>query len=449
MKTPRLPAPQRKDWITEMTTSPAPRRFVRILLAGILLTLLGFAAFNALMDPFALFGSPRIAGLNADKAFGDVRMTKAWAVARGHYDSVILGTSRSEVGLNPGHPAWRGLQVYNLAMPGASLYEIYRNLQHAQAAHPLKQVVIGLDFFNFSIDEHAPETFAEARLLVDRNNRPQQNYYFLRDTVNVLFSQDAFRKSLENWRTNHYGAGPTHSPLGQVSQQRWFNGVRNEGGFRAAFHDFERNYMRKGGNWLKSPEGGYRFSDPRTGESTFKTYEQILVFCREHHIRLVMVLSPIHARLQLGLYVTGLWDEFADWKRLLAARNEAVARRFGEEPYVLMDFATINAYTQDPLPENETRDTISPAGMRWYWDSAHYRSVLGDLVQDRALLGKPAPEDPGFGQPLATATVEGLLETQRQALRSYRISHPRDWDEIVDLARSLKTLKAGAVEPVQ
>src|SRR5690606_35690489 len=113
-------------------------------------------------------------------------------------------------------------------------------------------------------------------------------------------SEDGYNKSLETWRTNRYQKGPTHETDGQISQPRWFAGIRRQGGFRAAFEAFEKNYMRKGGNWLASPDFGYRFHDPVTGHSTFDTFEDLLVFCHEHNIRLVLFTSPIHARLQLG-----------------------------------------------------------------------------------------------------------------------------------------------------
>ena len=411
-------------------------------------TFVALAAVNGFMDSFSLFGSPRIVGINADKVTGDVRMTKAWQVARSNYDGIILGTSRAEVGLNPQHAAWQNLNSYNLAMQGASLYEIYRNLQQAQAAHPVKQVLLGLDFFNFSIDHETPPTFFEDRLLVDRNDVPQNHHYRIRDAVNVLFSEDGFKKSLETWRTNRYHKGSTHKADGQISQERWFSGIRRQGGFRAAFEAFEKNYMRKGGNWLASPDFGYRFHDPATGESSFDTFEALLAFCHEHDIKLVLFTSPVHARLQLGLYVTGLWDEFADWKRLLVASNESVARRYGHEPFPIVDFATINEYTKDPLPVGETRDTVTIDGMRWYWDAAHYRSDLGDVIQDKLFFDTPAPADAHFGQPLDGATLEADLEAHRQALRAYREHYPQEWQAVVERARSLNTLKVAAEAPL-
>lgn len=425
-----------------------PRWFAYGLLSTVILTLGALAAFNWFMDPFSLFNAPRIEGLNADKATGDVRMTKTWQVARSRYDGIILGTSRAEVGLSPQHPGWQGMNAYNQAMQGASLYEIFRNLQHAQAAYPLKQVLLGLDFFNFSIDHVTPPTFVEGRLLVDYHNTPQNYHYRLRDAVNVLFSEDGFNNSMETWRTNKYRKGPMHEADGQISQQRWFVGIKQQGGFRAAFESFERSYMRKGGNWLASPDFGYRFHDPASGASSFDTFEELLAFCHEHDIRLVLFTSPIHARLQLGLYVTGLWDEFADWKRLLVSANEAVARRYGREPFPMTDFATINRYTEDPLPVGETRQTTTMDGMRWYWDAAHYRSGLGDVIQGRVLLGRPAPEDNRFGQPLLRDGLEEALEAHRHALRSYRERYPQEWQAVVDRARSLNTLKVAAQAPL-
>jgi len=112
------------------------------------LALLSIVGFNRLIDPFALYGGPLIEGVNIHKtAFNrNTRMSKAAAIYQQNPLAIVLGSSRSERGIDPSHLGWRVNPVYNLSLNGADLYEIFRYLQHAQAIQPLKKVVLTLDF---------------------------------------------------------------------------------------------------------------------------------------------------------------------------------------------------------------------------------------------------------------------------------------------------------------
>jgi len=66
--------------------------------------------------------------------------------------AVALGSSRAEVGLDPRHPGWADSRTFNFGLPGSTSYEVMLAFLHAQAAaQPLKQAVVGLDFFGFNI----------------------------------------------------------------------------------------------------------------------------------------------------------------------------------------------------------------------------------------------------------------------------------------------------------
>src|SRR5207245_6367389 len=86
-----------------------------------------------------------------------VRLVKAYEVRRLRPRGIILGTSRSHVGLRPSHHGWdpAARPVYNLAFDGATTKEMYHYLLHAHAVRPLRQVVLGLDTYHATL---APAT---------------------------------------------------------------------------------------------------------------------------------------------------------------------------------------------------------------------------------------------------------------------------------------------------
>ena len=66
--------------------------------------------------------------------------------------------------------------------------------------------------------------------------------------------------------------------------------------------------------------------------------------------------------------------------------------------------------------------------MGFYWDSSHFKDVVGDLVLDR-LFGLSHPRrtvPPDFGVRLTPATIEPALARLRADQLAYRLSHPQD-----------------------
>jgi hypothetical protein len=116
------------------------------------------------VDPYYLVGSPSWRGLNVIRPFYELHVidVKPYQVRRIKPDAVSLGSSVAEVGLDPRHPGWGDRRVFNFGLPSATSYEVMLAYTHAQAVGgPLKQAVLGLDFFGFNIffarDEHQKE----------------------------------------------------------------------------------------------------------------------------------------------------------------------------------------------------------------------------------------------------------------------------------------------------
>jgi hypothetical protein len=79
--------------------------------------------------------------------------------------------------------------------------------------------------------------------------------------------------------------------------------------------------------------------------------------------------------------------------------------------------------TTEALPESG-----SHAEMKFYWDSSHFKDIVGDFVLDRLFnSSRPRKEIPAdFGVPLTPATIEPALARLRADRLAYRRSHPED-----------------------
>ena len=119
---------------------------------------IGGTAFIYLIDPYGIFGSPLIDNVNIrkPKAGTRVRISKQYQVERIQPVTLILGNSRPEMGLNPGHICWQKMAkpIYSLTIPGAGMYMQARLFQHAVAVAPIELTLMGVDFIDFLVDEN-------------------------------------------------------------------------------------------------------------------------------------------------------------------------------------------------------------------------------------------------------------------------------------------------------
>src|SRR5229473_1615186 len=136
------------------------RRFCLIWLISLPLLLLLVGGINFLIDPYDVFGSVRMVGLNQFKpqAKNHMMLAKTHQVARVQPVTVLVGSSRVLIGLDAKSP-WLAPSlrpVYNYGVPGVGTYANYRSLQEAFWGGRLKNALILLDFENFlSPDQEA------------------------------------------------------------------------------------------------------------------------------------------------------------------------------------------------------------------------------------------------------------------------------------------------------
>ena len=371
------------------------KNYIKILVILSIIFVITAISFNWFINPYGIFNSPEIEGINKKKPefSSHLRLAKAMAVYEQKPEAVILGTSRSEFGFDPNHPGWKVKSVYNIGPSSGNMYEVLRYFQHAHSIKHQKQVILGVDFRMFNIFEPNEADFTES--------------IFNENQLLTLASIDTFFSSIKTVFKQHTEEEYLHN--GQRHWTNYANNIRKQGGHRQVFRSVEASYM----NNVWNP---YKFTNQK--ESTFNYFRTLLDIAYRDNVDLRILISPSHARLWEALDSVGLWKKFEQWKREMVRINEQQANKHGKTPFPLWDFSGYNTFTTEEVPA--LGDTKTQ--MKWYWESSHYKRELGDYVLDRVFQynhpDRIIPDD--FGKLLQSKNIEQQLAKIRVEQQNYR-----------------------------
>lgn len=404
-----------------------PAAFLHTFWWVVITVFLSIGTLNALIDPFGMFGSMRISGFNELKPElgSHARMAKAYRIRQLQPRGTILGSSRAEIGLDPNHPGWDGKShpVYNLALSSARIDEIRDYLFHAQAHGPLYEVVLALDFFMFNANWRHEADFDTGRL-----SRPGQEFSdtgWLNDPIRALFSMDGLEASFETILAQNKPETSSHYANGLRDTRRKWAAIQSRGGHRSVSLANTRYD-------LTHPDGWPLFSLQRSidSDSTLDSFNDIIEFCQQYNIKLLVFISPIHALQQEVIWQLGLAAEYENWKR-------EMVKVLNDSEVVLWDFSGYNSITTEPFPPLD--DTTTQ--MKNYWEGSHYRRHIGNLILDRLFdqqqPGLDVPDD--FGIRLDSSNIDAYMQSTRDARESYLNAHQQEAKEIAQLVRDTRT----------
>jgi len=400
-------------------------------------------ATNVIIDPFMFWRLVTIPGINSERPeFASwTRMAKAEAVCRLQPSSVIMGSSRTEVGLDPHDPAWRQFpgKTYDVGLSGVGLGELDLMLRHAKyASRNLRHVVMALDFYMFNANREAVVfgtevlDFDPKRLLASPSDSCLRT--FLYDASKLLwirgipFDLATIRRQVPDWRKSNPSWSEVLDWL-SLSDADGFRGdnydvlvpVAHQNGFRSlidgagGFAGQEAYYVSR----VWRPPPGQRFCFTHPGQpDTIAVFRDIVKFARESGIDIRFVINPIHARMLIALQEAGLWPQYEDWKRDLVRVLAEEAKQDHADPFPLWDFSGFNSITTEPIPFFGDKQHM----MHWWWEPSHYQKVTGDLMLDRVLDYKAglASVPPDFGVLLSPSNIESWLAETRDRGRAYR-----------------------------
>lgn len=390
-----------------MDRPAATSSYLRVLGATVLVVALGATAVNALIDPYRLFGTPEIRGLSRVKPASAERMrvAKPFMADRLHAATVIGGNSRPELGLNPLSACWpaTATPVFNAGVPGASFRLQTEFAMHAGAT--ARQMLHGVDFLDFTTTGAVapgaePARSPEQRRLSVPGRLPDDTSFWLQrtqDHLTSLFSLTALGDSVLTVASQRDPYASTRTAEGFNPGADYVGIVRHEGQsvlFAQKLREFSGQLERA--RMLEHVDGG--------SGTSFEALRQLIAWCREHDVKLTLFINPYHAQYFQAIRDSGKWPMFEQWKR-------AVSEIAEEGGVPLWDFNTMDAYATEAPPPPGDRRTV----LRWFWEPAHYRPELGELMLAR-MLGQDCAGGPW--PPLGTRLDAGNVDAQLAELRA-------------------------------
>jgi len=417
-------------------------RYCVVVIATALSLSAAVAGFNRLIDPFGMYRDRPLDGFNPYKPamFNRVRLHKAFELRWIRPEVIVLGTSRTHIGISCSHPGWGavGSSCYNLAFDGATTQEMYEYLVHANAIRPLRQVVLGLDTY------HAAPGPAFVRSdfdpLVLRRAAIPAVWYLLAGDLRLLASLDTLSAAIDTVRAQGDPEPSWFAPDGQRLGEVFFHRPSEEfvvDGPRAYFEKVDRLEVGFQTEGAAADRGDDRSDDPTASDperSSLAYIRRIVEFCRQHDIALSIFVTPSHAHQLEIAAATGAWPAIEEGKRALVSLLDQDARAHPDRaPIPLFDFALYSSVTTEPLPPAGSRRE-----MQYYWDSSHFKASVGDWVLDRVLdvPAKVRAAPPDFGVQLTARNVEAVLARERLAQAAYRGRSARELAPLREFVRS-------------
>jgi len=369
--------------------------FKVVVFTGLIVLFIG--AFNWFVDPFDIFGSPKIEGFNANKPEVEthIRPYKTIMLSKLKPKTIFIGTSRTEEGIDPTNPNFDAQTSWNCAISSGlpAEYEYYINEAIKNGA---THIIIGIDLFTFYAKDITQEDF-------------DKEAFGDFQSTKYIFSVDGLKSSLKTIGSEKlmpYLKTGRRDPI--VLQ----NNCDEKYGHKKIFQESEKGYFI----------GSYTKEFSKTQTAHWKAFERILNKAHKNNIKITLFISPSHARQWEVLAITQGWGMFEEYRKRLIAVNEKVALENNKQPFALWDFAGYHPLTTEEVPNDPK------AKMNWYWDSSHYKKELGDIILDRMFDGNfsAGQNYQDFGVKLTKENIESHLTKLRTEREIWRQTHPKD-----------------------
>jgi len=351
---------------------------------------------NIVVDPYQRFNLVSIAGFNAEKYNGGSRMTKAITVTQNNFNSLIMGTSRAEIGFNPQDDVWGKDSVYNLSLAGVSMKEVYKVFSYMLTHNPPKHLLLSLDLLMFNGKNTLNPEFQQS--VFSGKNR-------LLDNAQSLLNFNTLNQSRKTIRRNMRGTPSYFTPLGQeVGTSVFYDFINHHGQRELFWHELTSQYIPNS------------YKDYKYSNDYLKLLQKMIHACHKENIELIIVIPPIHALQLETIFQMHLWPDFEQWKKDLVSSSM-------DTKTPVYDFTNWTGINAESLPHKTDDNQI----MQWYWESSHFKEKLGSKVLYRVL--KPSQKN-SFGKLLTSENIESFLQQQRHSRAQYIKLHQTDAQDL-------------------
>ncbi|MDE1464940.1 hypothetical protein [Spartinivicinus poritis] len=330
---------------------------------------------NWVVDPYLLFGSPRISGVNYYKADINnyVRVTKAYQPLTKPWNTLIVGNSRVEMGLDPNHQCFQDRLVYNLAVPGSSVKMQLHYALNLIYQNNIKEIYLSVDFTDFLINQADYDNQQKSRRLNtikrmkytkygDKNTKYQWQY--LVDNYRSLLSLDALTSSLKTV-IQQIPTASDRTNSGFNPARDYFTVINTEGAVALFSQKLPQLADR-----LSRPK--YLFDKAGNRSIEFDELAMFLQIAKEKQIRIKVFTNPFHNDYWNLIDQYKLTTKYQQWHQMLldvlaAAEHPSLA---------FWDFANDRRFGN----EQPTMVKTKGEALHWFWEPSHYRKPLGDIM---------------------------------------------------------------------
>lgn len=383
-------------------------RFLRFWLVGVAVLLLGVAGLNAAVDPFFVFGTPLIPGFNQYKPATQGRevLAKLALLPRMQPRTVLIGTSKVQVGLDPNFSVWgpEDRPVFNDGLPGNTSPATLAVLEDALAVAPVRRVLVFFEPMSL-LEPGVPFTPAE----------PFRHTGWARaqDLLDASLTRDALDASITTLAEQWTGLPSGLRPNGQM-YDGIFRGPTLAEGPGALFGQKAVQNSRDTLRLVKRIA-----AQPGAPIANLDVVRRIIALCRDKGVAVDLALAPLHADFLRLFDLAGLWPRYLLMREELA---QTVAEAGGGKVR-LWSFTGFDAYSTEPVPPLGLRAPL----LRWFWEPSHFRPEYGQLLLEAIYRGRE-----GVGTLLTPADAAALNQAQTSAMEADRAAQPAEWARVAD-----------------
>lgn len=302
---------------------------------------LGTVVINILIDPYDVWNDERRLGFNLC-AYRDEdleRLTKPIRINQFKPETIFIGNSKTDFGLNPDYV---DSKIYNLSLRNGQPHEILKFIEHAYL-NGTRKIFLALDFEMFADSREIMPGFDSEQL--ETTHMTRKNLFL------TTLSFDAIRDSVITFRKNS-----DELPNFRTIK---LNGEYDDRFLQIIF-DNEHEFLATTRQLIVE---AYKLENSDTMLKKFQDFEQILEFCHENQIQLVIFIPPVHSTHIEGYSLHR--DMYEAWLKKLVETSDIP----------IIDFVAINPITTDE---------------KFFWNSSHMKNSVGNMILDQLIFQQPS-----------------------------------------------------------
>ena len=349
-----------------------------------------------IVDPYGIFKVIHIDNIN-DKTYlnkSKGRIENSLHLKIHDYETIIMGTSRAQVGIDRSNINFEKTNVFNASLSGTYFQEISKVLPSIlKQQKEMKHLIYGIDFYTFIYTNGKYKRFDESLF----NNKN----YVLPTLIKKLLSWDSVTDMIESIQLNikhskqkYWTYGQIHTEMIKRDHKRLFDNTVSE-------------YFKTYSYYKESPYILDLF------EKTMKEYAK-------QGIDISLFISPIHAHQMVIIESSGLLPSYYKWMKNITLIIHKINKEY-QSNIRLFNFSGFNSITTEIIPSD------AQIQMQYYNESSHYKSATGDLILNKIYNNSGLTD---FGILLTPENIDKHILLIEKDRKKYYNTFPNEINEI-------------------